>query len=422
MAYLGPSPARTPVTSDQITDASVTAAKLADDAVTTDKVAALTTLATNTIAETTAASGVTIDGLLIKDGAIPSIIVPGKNLFDNGEVSVDQRAGDTRTGLGATSLYLADRWRYQQQGTPTGRFTYSPGTGITGAKNSLRFEVTTADDALASDALYSFLQKFEAGNLQHLLYGTASAKAMTYQATIKTNWAGTMNLHFIQTDGSRDYATALTVVGDESQETFEIVIPGDASGTINNDTGSGLECQLTMAAGTDWIGASLDAWAAANNNFYGAACTGNFFDTIGNYFEISLMQIEVGSVATDFEHEDIGTTLAKCQRYFERISGRDTYNMGSAVGYALSTTQGEFAVSWFTEKRASPTISYSGTLYVRGNATGSTYNITNLIAAFSTRDHTSLTVVVASGLTVGRCYLIETSNTASDYFQADAEL
>jgi hypothetical protein len=34
MAYLGPSPARTPVTSDQITDASVTAAKLADNVTT----------------------------------------------------------------------------------------------------------------------------------------------------------------------------------------------------------------------------------------------------------------------------------------------------------------------------------------------------------------------------------------------------
>ena len=49
MSYLGPPPARTPVTSAQITDASVTAAKLADDSVTTDKVATLTTLATNTI-------------------------------------------------------------------------------------------------------------------------------------------------------------------------------------------------------------------------------------------------------------------------------------------------------------------------------------------------------------------------------------
>ena len=40
MAYLGPPPARTPVTSAQITDASVTAAKLATNSVTTVKIAA----------------------------------------------------------------------------------------------------------------------------------------------------------------------------------------------------------------------------------------------------------------------------------------------------------------------------------------------------------------------------------------------
>ncbi len=93
MAYLGPPPARTPVTSSQITDASVTAAKLAtdsvatakiaDDAVTTDKVGALTTLATNVITETTGGTGVTIDGVLVKDTGVSTddIILAGTKLL-----------------------------------------------------------------------------------------------------------------------------------------------------------------------------------------------------------------------------------------------------------------------------------------------------------------------------------------------------
>ena len=356
MAYLGPSPARTPVTSDQITDASVTAAKLADDAVTTDKVAALTTLATNTIAETTAASGVTIDGLLIKDGAIPSIIVPGKNLLQNGEVSVDQRAGDTRTGLGATSQYLTDRWSYERSGTATARFTFSKGTGITGARGSLRFEVTTADVALAADVIYQFTQKIEAQNLRHLLYGTASAKSVTYQAKIKSNWAGTMTLYIIAPDGSRSYSTPLVVAGDESQETFTFTLPGDASGAINNDTGVGFDWMVTMAAGTDFTGGAAGAWAASNNNLVGASNSGNFFDTISNYFEISLMQLEVGSVATDFEHEDIGTMLAKCKRYYEQMD----FDSSSAELVALcniwDATAGAGLIEYQVEKRALPTV------------------------------------------------------------------
>ena len=119
MAYLGPPPARTPVTSDQITDASVVTAKLAsplvtpgivdmngaefildadaDTSITADtddqidiKIAGAddfqftandftalsgSTISTNTIAETTSGSGVTIDGLVVKDGsANPSFL------------------------------------------------------------------------------------------------------------------------------------------------------------------------------------------------------------------------------------------------------------------------------------------------------------------------------------------------------------
>jgi hypothetical protein len=79
-----------------------------------------------------------------------------KNLIDNGEVSVDQRSGDTRTGLGASGLYLADQWKYEKSGSPTGLFTFSRGTWDYGRNKSLRFEVTTADVALAADALYQF--------------------------------------------------------------------------------------------------------------------------------------------------------------------------------------------------------------------------------------------------------------------------
>jgi hypothetical protein len=190
-----------------------------------------------------------------------------KNLIINGAVTVAQR-GDTRTGLGASGLYLADQWKYEKSGSPTGLFTFSRGTGITGANKSLRFEVTTADVALAADALYQFTQKVEAQNLQHLLYGTASAKSVTYQAKIKSDWAGTMTLYVIAPDGSRSYAAPLVVAGDESQETFTFTLPGDASGAINNDTGVGFDWMITLAGGSNFQGGTTGAWAASNNNMH----------------------------------------------------------------------------------------------------------------------------------------------------------
>ena len=37
-----------------------------------------------------------------------------------------------------------------------------------------------------------------------------------------------------------------------------------------------------------------------------------------NYWQVTGVQIEVGSVSTPFEFEDIGTTFVKCQRYYEQ--------------------------------------------------------------------------------------------------------
>jgi hypothetical protein len=129
--------------------------------------------------------------------------------------------------------------------------------------------------ALAADALYQFTQKVEAQNLQHLLYGTASAKSVTYQAKIKSDWAGTMTLYVIAPDGSRSYAAPLVVAGDESQETFTFTLPGDASGAINNDTGVGFDWMITLAGGSNFQGGTTGAWAASNNNMYAASNSGN---------------------------------------------------------------------------------------------------------------------------------------------------
>jgi hypothetical protein len=395
MPYTGPEPARRPLSSDDITDGIVSTDDLADSAVTAAKVSS-------------------------------DVSQLGKNLFRNGEVSVDQREGDTRTGLGASGLYLADGWKYESSGSgETGRFTFSRGTGITGANKSLRFEVTTADASVDAGHIYQFTQKIEAQNLRHLLYGTASAKSVTFQAKIKSNWAGTMTMHIIAPDGSRSYATPLVVVGDESQETFTFTLPGDASGAINNDTGVGFDWMITLAGGSNFQGGTPGAWAASNNNLYAASNSGNFFDTISNYFEISLMQLEVGSVATDFEHEDYGTTLAKCQRYFERLD----YNGASAesigVGTAASTSSVICVIPYRRKKRALPTLTASAAatfeVIYAGGAVADIGTINSLAAGIEAITFVG-TGVVGSPLTDGYSVNLRRDGTDTTYIDISAEL
>jgi hypothetical protein len=73
------------------------------------------------------------------------------------------------------------------------------------------------------------------------------------------------------------------------------------------------------------------------------------------------LQVEVGSVATDFEFEDYGTTLQKCQRYLHRLSKGDGTGarMGISVGMFYSTTYLFSDWRYPNTMRAAPTMSYS---------------------------------------------------------------
>ena len=399
MSYLGAPPARAPLSSAQIEDGTIATIDLAAGAVTTAKI---------TDANVTAAK------------VSSDVSQLGKNLIINGAMTVAQRG--TQTGVGASGGYHNDQFRYTATGTPTARFTTSKGTGITGAPGSQRIIVTTADSALAAGVYYSMTTNIEGQNLQHLGYGTASAKAMTYQAVFKTDWAGTMTLVFSQPDGSRYYATPVALEGDESQEVFTFTLSGDASGQIDNNTGNGFVVSLMLAAGSNFQGGTTGAWAASNNNILGAHNTGNFTDTIGNYIEFSLVQLEVGSVATDFEHEPFSVTLAKCQRYLY-VPGAGAASANEIVGQGIASSTTVALVKAYppVEMRAAIAVTATAGDWKLNDGTAS-FDVTALAASVAGRRSIRLTVTVASGLTQYRdCELIA-DGTANRILAFTAEL
>jgi hypothetical protein len=62
------------------------------------------------------------------------------------------------------------------------------------------------------------------------------------------------------------------------------------------------------------------------------------------------IQLEVGDEATEFEHEDYGTTLAKCQRYYQAQQGTISMTAGKSVSKDLW-------FPWMTEMRMVPAVS-----------------------------------------------------------------
>lgn len=79
-------------------------------------------------------------------------------------------------------------------------------------------------------------------------------------------------------------------------------------------------------------------------------------------FDIARVQLEVGAVATPYEDVEIGETLRRCQRYFERIgdgSGGGRLHIGIAA--MSSSTVGNGGPYLFkVKKRAAPTVTING--------------------------------------------------------------
>lgn len=140
--------------------------------------------------------------------------------------------------------------------------------------------------------------------------------------------------------------------------------------------------------------------------------------TSGDYFEVTLYQVERGKVATPFEHRSYGEELALCQRYFEQMSG-GAGEMIAGVGQAFDAYSGETAIIYKVEKRAAPTITTSGAFQVwlgQGSA-----NITSNAFSEVRTNQATWQYGGGSGASVGQAIQFY-ANSVSATVKIDAEL
>ena len=113
-------------------------------------------------------------------------------------------------------------------------------------------------------------------------------------------------------------------------------VPGNSNfSSIPNTSGKGFFHIWQCFFGTDFTNnKTLDTWAAKDNANKSPDMTSTWYTTNDATFEITGVQLEVGSVATDFEHLSFGEDLHKCQRYYARFGA-------NAGGAGLNFSQGE---------------------------------------------------------------------------------
>lgn len=247
-----------------------------------------------------------------------------KNLLINGGMNVWQRSiSATVTG----AYHTADRWVTDFTGL--GTFTQSQSTDVPSGQGfgySLKMDCTSADASPAATDKMFIEQRIEGQNLQHILKSTSSAKKITLSFWVKSNKTGTYVVKFIDANG-RYISKAYTISSASTWEKKTITVEGDTGGSaITNDNTEGLGIQWWLGAGSNFTTSLQGTWDVVTDDF-SAAGQVNLADSTSNEWYMTGCQLEVGSLATNFEIEPFESTLRKCQRYYEK-----SYEYGTALG------------------------------------------------------------------------------------------
>jgi len=251
---------------------------------------------------------------------VPSLDVGqlgSRNLLINGDFKISQRGDYTSaTSVAHNQLYV-DRWVVRLTNV-TANIQHivgshsSPGYPYK-ASNSLRLTATST-----ATGLLRHLQRVE---------GFLDGQTLTFSAWVKSN-SPNARLFQYQHDGA--YRVSST--------------PHSGNG------------------GWEFLSVTATNAATTTNNLYFDAAIGsstftNIGITSGEYIEISEAQVEISDAPTPFEHESIGTTLQKCQRYFYKVGGTSGY---PTIFPAYAPSTGELAImaTFPVTMRTTPSVSW----------------------------------------------------------------
>jgi len=327
----------------------------------------MSTIKTNAILDASGGNTTTING------TTPTAYnTMGKNRIINGAMEIDQRnAGSAAT---VTNDYVLDRFKIFEQ-TDGAISTQQVTTVPAGFKNSMKITVTTADSSLAANQLTSIFQPIEGLNCTDLSWGTSDAKTVTLSFWVRSSLTGTFGGCLVNGAVDRSYVFQYTVNSADTWEQKSITVAGDTSGTWLTTNGVGVYVLWSLGDGTDYQG-TANAWQAGSKR--SASGNVNLLGTNGATFYITGVQLEVGSVATEFERRPYGTELALCQRYFYKTNPDNTqFRIGGLSGNMYSSTAGVMDMELPVRMRAVPSLARGGTydsIYIAGIDGGASCN------------------------------------------------
>ena len=284
-----------------------------------------------------------------------------KNLILNGACLVSQRATSSTTNGYST----VDRFKTVHSGTdeaPTyAQVDVAAGTTpyTSGFRKALKITNGNQTSGAGAADFISYAYRIEAQDIANSGWNYVSSSSyITLSFWIKSSVAQDFKGYIRSHDGtSQAYAFATGSLSADTWTKITKTISGNSNLTFDNNNNVGFELVLGGFWGTDYTDNSVteNAWAAYASGTRMKDNTSTWYTTNDATLEITGVQLEVGRVATEFEHRSFGEELKMCKRYYEQIQPQ----LLSLMRYSHHSGNGYYQFYFEVEKRAAPTGSYS---------------------------------------------------------------
>jgi hypothetical protein len=340
----------------------------------------------------------------------------------NGAMNIWQR-GTSFSSVSAPA-YHTDRHQTYVSNTATGRSTISRSTDApSGFGYSYKLEVTTSDTSLAAGAEYGLYHYFEGQDLQGIKKGMPDALPLTFSFWVKSSLTGKFVVELMDNDNSNRHCNRPYYIN--SANTWEyktITFPSDTTGVLANDNGNSFHFNFWHGGGSGFSGSSLQENWGALNQAGRADGQVNVYGTNGATWQVTGVQLEVGKVATPFEHRSYGEELHLCQRYLYYVGLQGVnYKYMPCAGTIYTTNNAYTMWKYPRTMRAVPALNYSDATDFQTVSGGAVRNTTAITLSGSSFTDSAVVIFVASGADQGHGVLIRSDENTDVFISFDAE-
>tara|TARA_B100000282_G_scaffold131591_1_gene94348 strand:- start:44 stop:1246 length:1203 start_codon:yes stop_codon:yes gene_type:complete len=378
--------------------------------------------------------GINMSGIVTATSFVPTVgQLSHRNLVINGAMLVAQRGV---SDVGSTGGYkTVDRFPHYASGLDENatQSQVDVASGTTPYTLGFRkaFQIKNGNQtsgAQAGDILFGYYN-LESQDVSNSGWNYTSASSfITLSFWVKSSVAQNFYGYIRTRDGteqSRPFQTGSLTADTWTKITK--VIPGNSNIQIDNDANVGMGLYFAPFLGTDFTDNSktVDTWSAYSSSARTPDNTGTWYTTNDATFEYTGVQLEVGSVATPFEHRSYGDELIRCQRYFQFVE------YAHAIARS-STNTGSVSAPFVCEMRVAPTI---GTMNLSTRATNVGLNLQGDGSTNTTQSSGNQGTSYSSqrsmylydmsgfgGMTAGRSYFVAVPANNAVVFTATSEL